>query len=126
LDEGAVSRRGLRFHALPAAQRDNAIGDTAVRDSAIGENMRIFALLISLCALSQAAMAETPECKTIGNSNARLACYDKAAPPIAKPVVAKGTPVKSEGAQDGTKYVDQISAEDARVTAKLKGICHGC
>jgi hypothetical protein len=97
--------------------------------------MRIFALLISLCALSQAAivqtaLAQTPECKTIGNSNDRLACYDKAAPPVTRPVVAKGTPVKAqdskEGAKGGTTYVDQISAEDARVTAKLKGICHGC
>jgi hypothetical protein len=88
--------------------------------------MRIFALLISLCALSQTAIAQTPECNTIASSNARLACYDKASPPVARPIAARGTPAKPEAAKDGSKYVDQISAEDARVTAKLKGICHGC
>ncbi len=88
--------------------------------------MRIFALLISLCALSQTAIAQTPECKTIANPNERLACYDKAAPPVARPVVARGTPSKPQESKEGVKYVDQISAEDARVSAQLKGICRGC
>jgi hypothetical protein len=84
--------------------------------------MRIFALLIPLCVLSQAAIAATPACKTIATATERLACYDKATPPVATPIVAKGTPTKP----DGSTYVDQISVEDARVTARLKGICRGC
>jgi hypothetical protein len=86
--------------------------------------MRRFALLVAICALSQTAFAQTPECKSITDSAARLACYDKAAPPrvsSAKPAArAPATKV------DGAKFVDSISAEDALMNAKLKNICRGC
>jgi type VI secretion system VasI family protein len=82
--------------------------------------MRIIALLIAMCALSQAASAQTQECRSILASNERLACYDKAVPPaktVARPAAAKPDPAK---------YVDTISAEDARMNAQLKNICRGC
>jgi hypothetical protein len=86
--------------------------------------MRLFAVLVAICALCQAAIAQTPECKSISNASARLACYDKAAPPAAtaKPPL-RAAPVSKV---DSEKYVDSISAEDALVNARLKHICKGC
>ena len=49
--------------------------------------MRLFAVLVAICALSHSASAQTGECKSISNEGARLACYDKATPPAA----AQGT-----------------------------------
>ena len=89
--------------------------------------MRLFAVLIAICALSQTAAAQTPECKSIANAGARLACYDKAAPPAASSATAKpalrAAPVSKA---DSTKYVDSISAEDTLMNARLKNICRGC
>jgi hypothetical protein len=85
--------------------------------------MRVVALLIAICTLSQAAIAQTPECKSISAPNDRLACYDKAAPR------AKSTlrPAASSAPQpDPSRYVDAIGAEDARMNARLKNICRGC
>ncbi len=84
--------------------------------------MRILALFISLCALSQAASAQSPECKAIANPAERLACYDKSASaekPVARPAV-------NASKVDASKYVDSLSAEDARMNARLKTICRGC
>ena len=89
--------------------------------------MRLFAVLVAFCALCQPAIAQTPECKSISNAGARLACYDKAAPPVASSATAKPAlrtaPVSKV---DGEKYVDSIGAEDALVNARLKNICRGC
>jgi hypothetical protein len=92
--------------------------------------MRLFAVLVATCALSQSAIAQTGECKSIADSTARLACYDKAMPVAAAP---RSTPAKtvsttkSAGAKvDAEKYVDTISAEDTLMNARLKNICRGC
>ena len=92
--------------------------------------MRLFAVLVAIYALSQAAIAQTPECKSILDASARLACYDKATLPAApaasvKPAVPAS--VKNPNAKvDKTKYVDTIGAEDALMNARLKNICRGC
>lgn len=93
--------------------------------------MRFLAVLVAISALSQSAAAQTGECKSIGDSTARLACYDKAAPVAAsasKPAPAPtAATTKSPGAKaDVAKYVDTISAEDALMNARLKNICRGC
>jgi hypothetical protein len=94
-----------------------------------GVAMRLFAAFAAICALFQIALAhpaiaQTPNCKSIADTNARLACYDKAAPapaPAAKPLASvPGTKI------DPAKYVDTISAEDALMNARLKNICRGC
>jgi hypothetical protein len=85
--------------------------------------MRVIALLIAICSLSQAAVAAGPECKSISAPGERLACYDKAATPaksVEQPTASK-TPKP-----DQSKYVDAISEEDARMNARLKNICRGC
>ena len=85
--------------------------------------MKIVALLIAVCALSQAAIAEPSDCKSISASRERLACYDKAA----TPVKSTDQPAASKTSKaDPSKYVDTISAEDARMNAQLKNICRGC
>jgi type VI secretion system VasI family protein len=85
--------------------------------------MKVVALLIAMCALSQAAAAQTPQCKSITGPNERLACYDRAATPaksVERPAASR-TPNAEQ-----PKYVDTISAEDARMNAQLKNICRGC
>lgn len=93
--------------------------------------MRLFAVLVAICALSQAAAAQTPECKGIADAGARLACYDKAAPSVkpsaaAKPPAVPAAKKDAAAKVDTAKYVDTISAEDALMNAKLKNICRGC
>jgi hypothetical protein len=87
--------------------------------------MRLFSVFVAACALCQAAVAQTPNCKSISDSAARLACYDKGQPaasavatPTARPVPVSRT--------DSSKYVDTISAEDAIMNERIKGICRGC
>ena len=89
--------------------------------------MRLFSALVLTCALCQAAVAQTPNCKAIADSAARLACYDKgmapAAPPAAARPVARAAPAPKT---DNSKYIDTISAEDAIMNERIKGICRGC
>jgi hypothetical protein len=97
--------------------------------------MKLLAALVAICAMSQTAVAQTPECKSIADTGQRLACYDKAAPPSASSAAVK--PASSTAAKpppnaapkskvDTAKYVDSISAEDAIMNARLKNICRGC
>src|SRR5450631_3539144 len=103
--------------------------------------MRLFAVFIAICALSQTAIAETSECKAITDSDTRLACYDRTTSPAkssadkssaAKPSAAakpasRVVDAKADaGKADSGKYVDSISAEDALMNARLKNICRGC
>ena len=91
--------------------------------------MRLFALLIAVCAMSPSAEALSSECKTIANAGARLACYDKAdsLPASAdKPATAKPAAAMPAAKADAGIYVDTIGAEDARMNAQLKNICRGC
>ncbi len=85
--------------------------------------MRVLAVLVTTVALCPAAIAQAPNCKSISDPAARLACFDKApasaaAMPTPRPVPASKT--------DNSKYVDSISAEDAIMNERIKGICRGC
>ncbi|HXQ04104.1 MAG TPA: hypothetical protein VN831_05045 [Bradyrhizobium sp.] len=91
--------------------------------------MRLFAVFVAICALSQPAIAQTSECKAITDADTRLACYDRiastaksAAKPAPRAVAAK----PDAGKADAAKYVDSISDEDALMNARLKNICRGC
>jgi hypothetical protein len=82
--------------------------------------MKITLAVLMLCACAQGALAAGPECRTIESTSGRLACYDAASPPrIQKPAA-----VESDASRPS--YKDPLIAEDARTTAKLKGICRGC
>ena len=91
-------------------------GDTTRK----GNRMKITLALLMLGACAQGALAAGPECRTIESTSGRLACYDAATPPrIVKPVAI-------ESDESRPPYKDLFIAEDARTTAKLKGICRGC
>ena len=52
--------------------------------------MRVFAALAAICAVSQialaqTALAQTPDCKSMADADARLACYDNKATSAVKP-----------------------------------------
>lgn len=80
-------------------------------------------LIAALCAFSGPATAQTSECQAIPKASDRLACYDRAMPPMnkAKPASASATPSPQRG-QPG----DLLAAENARLDAKINNICRGC
>ena len=89
--------------------------------------MRLFFSLVAVVMLGQAAIAQGQQCKAVTDPSMRLACYDKATPPVAAtraPRPAVRTDPTSEA--DATKYVDPIDAEDALLHERINGICRGC
>ena len=85
--------------------------------------MRLIALIFWGASAAGAA-AQGPDCKVISDAVARLACYDKAAPPVAAGPRSAANPPRSK--VDSEKYMESLSTEDAVVTARMKGICRGC
>ena len=99
--------------------------------------MRLIAAFVALCALSQAAVAQMSECRSIADSGTRLACYDRIAAQAATttPRPAPRTVSRAVSPANRTvttandrvpKSADPISSEDAAVNARLKNICRGC
>ena len=93
--------------------------------------MKLFAAFaaiyaLSLTALAQTAIAQTPNCKSIADTSARLACYDKAAPSAVPAAAARPLAPVAASKIDTSKYVDTIGAEDALMNARLRNICRGC
>lgn len=87
--------------------------------------MRLITLILLTSAVSEAALAQIPECRTIAEPATRLACYDKATPPLAAATAPKRAATPKSPA-DPEKSVDPQIAEDALVTARMNGICRGC
>jgi hypothetical protein len=89
--------------------------------------MRLFAVLFAVCALSSPALAQN--CTGAPDVDGRLACRDNYAPAeksrITKPYTPE-PPKASAAKADPKTYIDEISAEDARMQAQLKNICRGC
>lgn len=111
--------------------------------------MRLIVVLGAICALTQSASAQTGDCSAVADPAAKLACYNNEPPPAVrrpatarlpaatrpvaekplaeKPLAEKPLAAKTTAATtEGSKYIDQISAEDAIVSAKMRGICRGC
>ncbi len=89
--------------------------------------MRLLFSLVAVVTLGQAAIAQGQECKGIKDPSMRLACYDKAAPPVAATLAPRPS-VRTDPTSevDAQKYVDPITAEDALLNARTNGICRGC
>jgi hypothetical protein len=91
--------------------------------------MRLVAVLGAICALTQAASAEIGDCSAIADAASQLACFNREPPPSARRPAAT-RPVAAARptapATESTKYIDTIGAEDAIVSAKMRGICRGC
>jgi hypothetical protein len=96
--------------------------------------MKLFAMLVAGCALSSPALAQN--CRGTPDIDGRLACHDNYAPaekstlprssPVSAPARVPARVKTSAGKPDPNAYIDQISAEDARMQAQLKNICRGC
>jgi hypothetical protein len=89
--------------------------------------MRLFFSLVAVVTLGQTAIAQGQQCKGIKDPSMRLACYDKAAPPVAAtPAPRPAVRANATSEVDAKKYVDPIAAEDALLNARTNGICRGC
>jgi hypothetical protein len=85
-----------------------------------GNSMKTILAVLAFCAFSSGALAAGADCRAIEGTGARLACYDAASPPkIQKPAAVEKNAPRAE-------YKDPFLVEDARTTARLKGICRGC
>ena len=88
--------------------------------------MRVPFAVAMLCALTPSALAQgTEECRSIPDRTARLACYDREAPPLtarATAPPARGAPVPRPEANS----LDSTGSDDERVNARMNGICRGC
>ncbi len=76
--------------------------------------------VLLLFAVTQGAFAVERDCRSIEDASRRLACFDKKAPPKLE------TPAAAASDETRAAYKDPFAAEDARTTAKLRGICRGC
>lgn len=89
--------------------------------------MRFLVVLGAIGTLSEAALAEAPDCKTITDPALRLTCYDKINPPIATypiPLPKPSRPIPTTR-PDGTGG-DSLNDEDASMRAQMRNICRGC
>ena len=84
--------------------------------------MKLATLLIALCTIPAIATAQAADCRSVANSTERLACYDKAAPPIAQ----RAAPPKPATADQQAPAGDVLAAENSKLDARIKGICRGC
>lgn len=82
--------------------------------------------LSAILMLGGTAPAQTADCKLIPDPAARLACYDKAAPPVTNAAKPNLHPNPYRSKLDSAKYMDSLSAEEALVTSRMSGICRGC
>jgi hypothetical protein len=88
--------------------------------------VRFAAALILIFAFHEPVIAQTTQCQTIPKASDRLACYDKATPPIGAPKAptAKGKSATAPTSQ--ADAVDMLAAENSKLDARLRTICRGC
>lgn len=90
--------------------------------------MRVPFVLVILWALTQGALAQgTEECRSIPDRTARLACYDREAPPSRSrtPATPSARAAPAPG-PDSSKSMDSPGSDDELVNARMSGICRGC
>jgi hypothetical protein len=79
---------------------------------------------------SGVAITQITQCLPISKARDRLACYDRANPPIAasKSAISKTptAPSKPAASKTQVKFADMLAAENLKLNAKLKTICRGC
>ena len=116
------------------------------KNSLLGTQMRVVALLILLCPFSGAASAQTTErCPPTARAGDFIGCYNGIAPQSAlgktkrttastatvntaaiKDPIAEDKPA-SKAATDGrAPHVDMLAVENKKLDTKLKTLCRGC
>jgi len=92
--------------------------------------MKLFPLAVLFISIGQGAIAHASECSAVLKASDRLACYDRATPPIAAKPVKPKSPVSPVAAStsppDQGQVVDMLAAENSKLDARLKTICRGC
>jgi len=90
--------------------------------------MKIAAVVATLIGLfPAAAIAQGSSCQTIPKESDRLACYDKATPPIAAPKQpTKASKTAPKTPPDQATVVDLLAVENSKLDKRLKTICRGC
>ena len=94
--------------------------------------MRVPFVLVILCLLTRSALAQgTEECRSIPDRAARLACYDREAPPLPSRATAtpptRTTPAPAPPTRaDSSRSMDSPGTDDERVNARMNSICRGC
>ncbi len=90
--------------------------------------MRIPFALVILCALTRLTLAQgTEECRSIPDRTARLACYDREAPPATSRMPASASARAAPASRpDASKYMDSPGSDDELVNARMNSICRGC
>jgi hypothetical protein len=90
--------------------------------------MRVAFAVLILCALTQSALAQgTEECRSIPDRMARLACYDREAPPLtARTPATASTRAAPAPKPDSSKGTDSPGSDDELVNARMNSICRGC
>ncbi len=88
--------------------------------------MKFISALVVLLACSGAAVGQTTQCQSIPKASDRLACYDKAAPPIAALKTPAGKAAAAQTSTDQGQFVDVLAVENSKLDARLKTICRGC
>jgi len=94
--------------------------------------MRYSALLIAAVVFFPlTASAQTQNCRQIESASDRLACYDRATPPIAPKKArtsgnssASGSASTTSGSE--TPLADMLEIENKKLDGKIKNICRGC
>jgi hypothetical protein len=90
--------------------------------------MRVAFALLILCALTESVLAQgTEECRSIPDRTARLACYDREAPPLTSRTSASPSARAAPAPRpDSSKSMDSPGPDDELVNARINGICRGC
>jgi hypothetical protein len=94
--------------------------------------MKVIVLFVALCSFSEVAVAQSMQCQSVPKASDRLACYDRAVPPMAaanptsKTRGGPANPAASETPPDQGRVVDMLAAENSKLDARLKTICRGC
>ena len=90
--------------------------------------MRVPFVLVILCLLTRSALGQgTEECRSIPDRAARLACYDREAPPLpSRATAAAPTRTAPAPKPDSSSYTDSPGTDDERVNARMNSICRGC
>src|SRR4029079_5710259 len=92
-----------------------------------GKNVRLIVALFLIFAFHGPLLAQTTQCQSIPKASDRLACYDRATPPIgaSKAPAAKGKTAATNSPPEQVQAVDMLAAENSKLDAKLKTICRG-
>ena len=89
--------------------------------------MRVPFALVILCALTQSGLAQgTEECRSIPDRTARLACYDREAPPLTSRTPTTPSARAAPAPKLDSSNMGSSGSDDELVNARMNSICRSC